>query len=170
MDNAQLINQDSGNTEYYTPPEIIEAARQVMGSIDTDPASSFGANKIIKAKNIFTVYDNGLFRQWLGNVWLNHPFERGKNHLWVNKLIAEYELNNTEQACCITYASTSEKWFQPLFDYPQCYLSPRTNYLTADGKIKKGVTKGSVVTYLGNNIHKFKIVFEEQLKLGRVKV
>lgn len=41
---AQLINQTSGNTEYYTPIDIVDAARYVMGWIDLDPASSALAN------------------------------------------------------------------------------------------------------------------------------
>ena len=58
-------------------------------------------------------------------------------------------------SCCITFASTSERWFQPLFAYPLCFLHPRTNYLLPDGSPKRGVTKGSVVAYLGDNVGGF---------------
>jgi len=163
-DNAQLVNQDSGNYEYYSPPEIIEAVRVVMGGIDLDPASSVKANQIVKATNFF--FDNGLVRPWLGNVWMNHPFSRVNNPLWVNKLVSEYKIGNIYQACCITYAATSEKWFQPLFEYPQCFLSPRTNYYLPDGTKKRGVTKGSVVTYMGANNDWFKECFS---RFGVVK-
>ena len=50
MNKAQLINQDSGKVEYYTPSWIVEAARLVMGSIDLDPASNAKANETVKAK------------------------------------------------------------------------------------------------------------------------
>ena len=53
MNNSQLINQDSGNYEYYTPIELVNAAREVMGSIDLDPASSETANKLIKATKFY---------------------------------------------------------------------------------------------------------------------
>ena len=36
VNNATLINQTSGKVEYYTPADIVEAARRVMGSIDLD--------------------------------------------------------------------------------------------------------------------------------------
>lgn len=169
MTNAQLINQTSGDTEYYTPPEIIEAARRVMGSIELDPASSAKANEIVQAKNWYGLPGDGLhcIFQWFGKVWLNHPFGRGKNQAWIDRLVTEYERGNISEALCITYACTSEKWFRPLLRQPQCYLQPRTNYLLPDGSVKKGVTKGSVVTYFGSNLEAFYREFKE---LGEVKV
>lgn len=148
MKSHQLINQDSGDFEYYTPIEIVNAARALMGGIDLDPASSEEANTRIGASTIFTLADDGLSKPWLGRIWLNHPFNRGGNKAWIEKLIREWGEGRTEQACCITFASTSEQWFRPLMQFPQCFLSPRTNYLLPDGTVKRGVTKGSVVTYL----------------------
>lgn len=168
MNNAQLINQDSGKYEYYTPHNIVDAAREVMGGIDLDPASSYVANKSIKAAKYF--HYHGLDQHWYGNVWMNHPFSRKENKLWIAKLVEDYSQGWIRQACCITYASTSEQWFRPLLDFPQCYLYKRTNYVLPDGTVKKGVTKGSVVTYLGPNVTKFRQVFEVEHKLGKVKV
>lgn len=162
MDNAQLINQDSGKVEYYTPYWIIEAARSVMGSIDLDPASSEMANETVKATKYLTISDNGFTYLWKGNVWLNHPFSKKYNAQWINTLIHEYAVGRVKQACCITFASTSEKWFQPLMQYPQCYFNKRVNYIDGlTGKEVKGVTKGSVVTYLGPNVQKFYEVFKQ---------
>lgn len=151
LSNAQYINQTSGRVEYYTPVEIIEAARRAMGSIDLDPASSAGANEVVRADNYLTEPDNGLAHDWVGNIWLNHPFSREGNPKWIGKLLREYIDGHVTQACCITFAATSEKWFRPLFGFPLCFLSPRTNYRLPDGSILRGVTKGSVVAYLGVN-------------------
>lgn len=167
MNAAQLINQDSGDTEKYTPLEIVEAAREVMGDIDLDPASSKIANHGVRASSIFTIHDDGLSQRWFGRIWMNHPFQKGRNHLWINKLIAEYESGSVTEACCITFASTSEGWFQPLLERPQCFFRKRVNYLWPDGTVQKGVTKGSVVTYLGDNADRFRMVFR---RFGVVKV
>lgn len=188
MNAAQLINQTSGTVEYYTPSNIIEAARLTMGCIDLDPASCMKANETVKAIDYFTTKDDGLSEIWYGNVWMNHPFSAGEeackpnckkkacqpdgkrghcishripsNGEWIDKLIREFDFQNIEQACCITFACTSEAWYKPLLRFPQCYLSPRTNYIGPDGQPVPGVTKGSVVTYLGPNVTDFITNFE----------
>ncbi len=161
MDNHQLILQDSGNFEYYTPAPIIEAARRVMGGIDLDPASSEVANRTVKARRFFSLDNPDEWRDpWATKeaavrVWMNHPFNRKWNAEWIAKLIAEYDTGHISQACCITWASTSEAWFRPLYAGTMCFLTPRTGYLLPNGEKKRGATKGSVVTYLGNNISGF---------------
>lgn len=187
LNNAQLINQTSVEVDYYTDPRITAAAREVMGSIDLDPASSSLANKSVKAIRWYGPDDNSLERHWDGNIWLNHPFgrreepcqadckKRHKHHAikffgnaaWIKKLMQELRADHLHQSLNITYACTSEAWFQPLLDFPQCFLSPRTNYYLPDGTIKKGVTKGSVVTYLGPNVDRFAAIFQQ---FGKIKI
>lgn len=146
---SHLLVQTSGKWEYYTPKPIVEAARQLMGAIDLDPASSERANNlIVHAERFYTAKDNGLALPWTGRVWMNHPFHRQWNKDWINKLIQEYTDGNIEQACCITYAATSEGWYRPLARFPQLFLAPRTNYLLPDLTVLRGAQKGSVVTYL----------------------
>jgi len=167
MSNHRRINQDSGNTEYYTPSNIIEAARETMGFITLDPFSSSKANEVVKASCFMDEYDDPLNKQWYGNVWMNHPFSRTMNKLCITKLVDEYNLAHISQACCITFAATSEQWFRPLLKFPQCFIHGRTNYRLPDGTVKKGVTKGSVVTYLGDNVDRFREAFKD---IGTVKV
>lgn len=168
MNAATLINQTSQNVEWFTPTEIIEAARRTMGRIDLDPASNSLANLRVKAEVYYAKEHDGLSKSWLGCVWLNPPFSRIENPKWVDKLESEYEdIGNVHQACCITFACTSEAWFQPLLKRPQCFLSPRTNYYTPAGQKVAGVTKGSVVTYYGPNVDRFA---EEFSKLGTIKI
>lgn len=190
MNPAQLINQTSGEFEYYTPPAIIEAARRVMGGIDLDPASSITANARIRAGDYYgncpEGFRDGISLPWQGRIWLNHPFGRAEkacsaschkehqhhdrdwhgNAAWINKLVKEFRAGRVTQACCITYACTSEAWFTPLLHHPQCFLVPRTNYLLPDGTVKKGVTKGSVVTYFGKNVD----FASEFMKFGVTKI
>lgn len=155
MNASQLINQTSGKVSYGTPSAIVEAARATMGGIDLDPASSHLFNLTVKAERIYTADEDGLSKVWAGRIWLNHPFSRQNNPKWIPYLQAHYEGGLIDQACCICYACTSEAWFQPLYDYPLCFLSPRTDYFTESGQIVDGVTKGSVVAYFGRNTRSF---------------
>lgn len=173
MNPASLINQTSGEVDYHTPETLTISARLVMGRIDLDPASSDAANVRVKATMYFTKENDGLARAWCklngapSKLWMNHPFGRGLNQAWINKLEEEFTNGNVAEACCITYACTSEQWFQPLLRRPQCFLIPRTNYLLPDGTVFKGVTKGSVITYFGQNWDRFADEFKMH---GVVKV
>lgn len=175
MQEHQLINQDSGCVEWFTPPEIIEAARATLGEIDLDPFSCWQANQIVGATEYYTKENDG-WNQWWSKpkknhllhgrkIWCNHPFSRENNARIANKVISEYKQGS--EIVMITFAATSEKWFQPLLQFPQCFLTGRTNYLDINGNKVKGVTKGSVVTYLGEDISSFADSFRE---LGVIKV
>src|SRR6267142_4963842 len=107
MNDHQLINQDSGNTEWFTPPKIIEAARKALGGrIWLDPASCAKANDHIQAYEYFDKEDDGLSKLWEAEtVWLNHPFGRGLNESWIDKLLYEYQFRFKE-SCNICFAAT----------------------------------------------------------------
>lgn len=180
MPTHTMLNVDPTSVEYGTPNDIIETARLVMGSIDLDPASSHLWNENVKSISFFSEFNDGLSKSWYGNVWLNHPFQRSEkkckpecakkicekrgyhtnedlpgNKEWIEKLVSEYEKGNINQACCITYFSSSESWIKPLLNYPVCIPFKRTNYLNHKFKRVKGVQKGSSIFYLGNNVESF---------------
>lgn len=167
----QLINQTSGEVEWFTPPEIIAAATRCFGGfIHLDPATCQKANThIVKAGEIFTKQSNGLSKAWTArSVWLNHPFGRQTTRLWIQKLLDEFNLGNFDEACTITYAATSENWFRWLLPFPQCFIHGRTNYISADTLHPvRGASKGSVVTYFGPNMTRFWQAFHP---LGTVKI
>lgn len=188
----QWVNQTSGGVEFYTPVEIIEAARECLGGIELDPASCEVANQVVKAGRFFSLSDDGLKQVWSGNVWLNHPFGKhekacGKNckkktcktrgyHLavdfpgnaaWITKLVSEYESGNLDQALNIVFCNTSEIWFRPLLQYPQCFIHGRTQFREPCGRVAGNATKGCVITYLGDNIDRFAQVFGQ---FGDIKV
>lgn len=80
---TKLLTQNSGDYEYYTPIILPISALAVMGSINLDPASSEKANEMIQADQIFTKENDGLKQDWYGNIWMNHPFSRTNNPLWI---------------------------------------------------------------------------------------
>lgn len=150
MNNAQLIHNDSGNKEWYTDPRIIQAARSIMGGIDLDPASCAAANERegVQIPKIYTAEDDGLSQPWSGKVWMNHPFSRQGNPLWINRLVSAWEAGEIEQACCITFAAVNAQWFHPLLGFPQFFFLGRVAYERPDGTKANGATKDSVFTWL----------------------
>lgn len=59
--------------EHYTPSNVVEAARRVMGGIDLDPASCAVANERVRAVQWIGLPADGLALPWHGRVFLNPP-------------------------------------------------------------------------------------------------
>jgi ParB family chromosome partitioning protein len=168
MNAAQRANQHSGKQDWMTPMPIVEAARATMGAIDLDPASSAQANRRIGATDYYTVSDNGLAARWWGRVWLNWPYGPRENQLWPAKLLAEYESGHVKQACTISYAATSEAWFQPFYQFPICFLAGRTQFIDPLTEAPaEAPTKGCCVVYLGPHGDRF---IGEFSRLGHVMI
>jgi hypothetical protein len=79
----------TGDQESFTPPEYVEAARKVMGSIDLDPASCEVAQITVKAKRYYTKENNGLDKHWKGNIFLNPPYSHPEVKQFIDKLLSE---------------------------------------------------------------------------------
>ncbi len=67
----------SESVEFYTPPDIVEAARATMGGIDFDPCTTSLVNDRIVKAAAYCVSDcgmnSGLTVPWRGRVLLNPP-------------------------------------------------------------------------------------------------
>lgn len=164
IDGMAQAMQSSEVTEWYTPRQYIEAARRVMGSIDTDPASNDFANKTVKAATYYTAQDSGLDKDWFGNVWLNPPYG-GIAADFIAHLLQQHEDGNVKQAVVLVNAnSTDTQWFQPLFDHFLCFTNHRIDF-TSPGEKLTTSTHGSCFIYLGTRDAEFARAFS---KFGNV--
>jgi len=149
----QIIGDSTGN-EWWTPTIYIESVRNVLGEIDLDPASCEEANKIIKAKQIYTEFDKGLKHIWRGRVFMNPPYSA--NQPFAEKLRDEYSAGNVTEAIVLLGAHAIEtKWFAPYWDYTLCFTGHRIKFNSPTGAAIAGNIAGSVFIYLGQNGHKF---------------
>ena len=57
--------------ERYTPEWIFSTLNV---EFDLDPCSPIGGIPYAPIKNYYTVEDDGLSKEWFGNVWVNPPF------------------------------------------------------------------------------------------------
>ena len=158
------VEHNTGDNEWYTPPEYIQAAVDVMGGIDCDPASSVAANKQIAAATFYTAADNGLAQEWHGRVWLNPPYASGLVERFVDKLITEYIAERCTEAIVLTNNASETGWFQRL-SIAQAWSAPkgRISYWKPDGESATGL-QGQTFHYLGENAEEFVYQFA---KFGR---
>lgn len=147
------ISDDS--YEWFTPSEYIEAARAVMGSIDTDPASCIEANKVVQAGTFYTVAEDGLSLPWRGNVFCNPPYNMPWIQRFIDKAIAEYGAGNVGQAIVLTNNSTDTGWFHSLLSRcPVCLTRGRVRFWGADGDTL-ATRQGQAIFYLGPRAEAF---------------
>lgn len=73
MPRADNPRHSSATFEHGTPPDIVDAAHEIMGGIDLDPASCEKANSYVEAAEYFEKEDNGYRLAWHGRVFLNPP-------------------------------------------------------------------------------------------------
>lgn len=149
---------NSGNNEWYTPKEFIDAARLVMGTIDLDPASSEIANETVQAEKIYTADDNGLACPWFGNVWLNPPYSSDLIGQFAEKVKAK-EYN---QAIVLVNNATETAWFADIVSVASAIVFPtsRVKFYKPDGSTGAPL-QGQAILYVGNNPAAFLSEFEK---------
>ncbi|HUX55998.1 MAG TPA: DNA N-6-adenine-methyltransferase [Bacteroidales bacterium] len=151
----------TGDNEWFTPAEYVEKSRNVMGSIDIDPASSDAAQQIVKAKQYYTVNDNGLDKNWIGNIFLNPPYSCTKIKAFTDKIIEEYKAGHIKQAIVLTNNNTDTTWFHKLAQIStvMCFTKGRIKFY--NGEEISDPMYGQVFFYIGNDSAKFKEYFSE---------
>ena len=148
------------DSEWYTPPEIIEAARTTMGSIDLDPASCEVAQETVQAATYYTEEQDGLKQEWSGNVWMNPPFTMPARRHFCERLIE----SDIEQACVlINNVVFDQAHMQAMLSKASgiCLIAGRLKFLREDGKKSKSPLWGQTIVYFGKNIEQFKENFKQ---------
>jgi len=163
------VAYNSGNNEWYTPKAYADAAREVLGSIDLDPASHAEANEVIQAKRYFTIEENGLEQEWYGNVWMNPPYSGDLVLRFCRKLIEEHRFERIQAACVLVNNATETYWFQSLFDIASaiCFPKGRIRFWRPEEDTKTPL-QGQAVFYIGVENEKFSVIFGEFGKIVNV--
>lgn len=154
------IGNNSGNSEWYTPQVYVDAVRDAMGGIDTDPCSCQAANGVVKAATFYDEADNGLDRQWMGRVFVNPPYGDGTVESFASKLLAELSAGHASQAVFLVNNCTETKWFQGLITQAAavCFPQGRISFWSLEKKSKSPL-QGQAVIYFGSNAKRFKRAF-----------
>ncbi len=153
------ISHNAGENEWYTPPAIIEAASNVMGKIDVDPASSEIANKTVGADTYYDGKKNGLEQSWKGRVWLNPPYSQPHISQFCDVLAKKLTSGEVSEACVLVNNATETNFGQKLLGMCSavCFPSGRIKFLDIEGK-EGAPLQGQMIVYFGEQ----KEVFVEE--------
>jgi phage N-6-adenine-methyltransferase len=150
----------TGENEWYTPPEYVDAARACLGAIDVDPATAPIAQKTVRAARFFTRDDDGLRHDWRGRIWLNPPYSQPDIGRFVDKLLAELAAGRATQAILLTHNYTDTGWFHAAAGTCAaiCFTRGRIRFVSATGEIA-APTQGQTFFYFGDGIDRFRDTF-----------
>jgi DNA N-6-adenine-methyltransferase (Dam) len=152
--------QCSGEHEWYTPAPYLEAVRQVLGTIDLDPASSHQAQAMVQATRYFTAKDLAFCHAWGGRVFLNPPYSQPLIGDFVTRLVEEVKASHVVEAILLTHNSTDAKWFQvaELVAACLCFTRTRIKFVDTHGH-RMSPTQGQAFFYFGSHAERFAQVF-----------
>ena len=156
IDSNTHVTNNSGENEWYTPLQFIEAAHQALDGIDLDPASSTAANEVVKAARYYSIDDDGLTQPWHGTVWMNPPYGGPLIGKFIDKLVTEYVAGRTTQAIVLVNNGTETSWFQTLAEHSTafCFPAGRIRFWYPN-RPSLSPLQGQVFTYLGPDPHNF---------------
>jgi len=163
----KLVKIPAPSVEWYTPAPYIVMAREVLGSIDLDPASNALAQSWIQAEKIYTKEDNGLEQKWAYNVFCNPPYGRSVEE-WLNKAIAGYQWGDIS-ACIMLLNRTGAAWYKKRKREVTaiCEVDRRIAFLDESGKLQSSPRYYNDFIYLGKRPDKFESVFSA---IGDVRI
>lgn len=150
------VAYNAGNNEWYTPPEYIAAAVEVMGGIDLDPATSEAANTVVGAARIFTAQDDGLLHFWQGRVWMNPPYASELVGRFADKLALHASVGDVTEAIVLVNNATETAWFNTLVGVASAVVFPRARVrFWQPGGTFGAPLQGQAVIYIGPSPAKF---------------
>jgi phage N-6-adenine-methyltransferase len=154
------VSQRSGDTEWFTPQRYVDAARQVLGTIDLDPASTVTANMVVRATTFYSKEIDGLRRDWRGTVWLNPPFTKPLIEQFLVKLVEAHRRGAVPAAIVLVNNATETHWFHHLADAADavCFPQGRIAFWHPD-KGHGPPLQGQAFVYLGPQRRTFRRAF-----------
>lgn len=150
------VVNNSKDDEWYTPARYIDAAREVMGSIDLDPASNDFANQTVMASEYYSEETNGLLQEWYGNIWMNPPYSTALLSQFADKLAN----SSFEQAIVLVNNATETAWFEKMVSKATAVVfhKGRIRFVKRDGE-HGAPLQGQAFIYYGDNAGRFLDVF-----------
>ena len=164
---AGITTTSPSTYEYYTPLEFVNLSKKAarVKEFDLDPASCTLANTTTKiAKHIYTRYDNGLTKDWYGNVFINPPYTtvQGHSDVWIEKALKDFHEGKISSVTMLLRDAASSSYFKTLEKhFAVCFLKERITFWTIDGPCKGVARDKHVLAYLGPHMQHFSHVLQD---------
>jgi DNA N-6-adenine-methyltransferase (Dam) len=160
----------TADAEWFTSAEYIEAAREVLGEIDVDPASHVIAQTTVRAKRYFTVRDDRLAQPWTGRVWLNPPFTKEFVERFINKLVDQVRGGHVVAAVAVTPNFTDTAWWHRAARAASsiCLKRGRIRWIAPSGD-ECSLWDGQTFFYFGADAARFDAIFGKFGLIVRLK-
>ena len=157
------VGHATGENEWYTPECYIEAVKELMGTIDVDPASSERPNKIVQASTYYTIETDGLKQKWTGNVWMNPPYSQPLIKEFCDLLVKKFLDGEVKQACVLVNNATETGFYQTMLQHCQavCFIAGRVKFLDKEGNSTGAPLQGQTILYFGENPEAFYSIFSK---------
>jgi len=148
---ANIALKWTGDSEWNTPTEYIEAARRVMDGINLDPASNAIAQHTVRADKWYGKSENGLVHDWKGRVYLNPPYAYPLVEQFVEKLCNQVTAGDVTAAILLTNNNTDTKWWHLAITHAAavCFTAGRIRFYKEDDT-KSQPTNGQTFFYFGH--------------------
>lgn len=147
--------------DFFTPPEIVQAAIEAMGAIDLDAASHWIANKRLHMEGVevgeyFHTNKSAFDHEWFDRVWLNPPY--GENKRWFERAAEMMDTGRTTQLCWLSpvWAFTTAV-AQPMMERSAAtvLLTPTPKFYNPGEPTKTGTNLPHAIVYWGDRRREF---------------
>jgi site-specific DNA-methyltransferase (adenine-specific) len=131
----------SNSIEYSTPISIVEPLIKEF-SIEIDVCASSLNHKL---PDYWTKEDNALTKDWLGNCWMNPPFDRNLSK-WVKKAHDEAYKNGGTKVCLIPVRSNTKWWAEYILKSEIRFINGEVNF----NEEPRGLWMGMCIVIFGD--------------------
>ena len=155
--------------ELYSPPEYVDAAREVMGGIELDPASCAAANRVVRAERYYSKADEGETRNWRAeSIWLNPPRREWVIDRFTWRMARGYEAGVFRQGIALVDSATESYWFQYLGASADAIIFPpdRSHFWREDEngeEMESDALGAHALIYLGGDPDRFLDVMRKRV-------